>query len=1022
MKFTDIFIKRPVLATCVNLIVLLLGIQALSSLTVRQYPKSDIGVVSVKTAYIGASSELVRGFITTPLERVIASADGIEYIQSASAQGLSTIEVYLKLNYDPNAALTQIQAKIAQVRNDLPPEAEAPVIDIETADNRFASAYLSFYSTDLNNNQITDYLTRIVQPKLSAISGVQKADILGARTFAMRIWLDPEKLAALEISPTEVSNALRRNNYLAAIGATKGGMISINLNANTDLKTREEFENLVVREVEGALVRLGDIAEVVLGAESYDEDVKFNGEKATFMGIWVLPTANPLDVINDVRRTLPEIEKGFPVGLKLGIPYDSTRYIADSINEVVHTLLETILIVILVIYLFIGSFRAVMVPVVAIPLSLIGAFIFMNALGFSVNLLTLLAVVLAVGLVVDDAIVMLENVERFIKEEGLSPFDAALKGSRELVGPIISMTITLGAVYAPIGFQGGLTGALFREFAFTLAGAVVVSGFVALTLSPMMSSKLLKSHEAPSKFQVGVNNFFDWLKNSYDLLLVKTLGWRSVMVSFAVIMIFLAVPFYMFSAKELAPKEDTGVVFGIMGAAPNNSIEQTVQFADELGKLFRSLPEYAANFQLVYPTSGFSGVVLKPWSERTRTAMEIEGAVWMQASSLAGIQPIITTPPPLPGGSDFPVEMVISSTAEPIQIFEFANQLIGAAFGSGKFMFATSDLKYDQPQSRIVIDRDKVAALGINLQNVGSDLGVMLGGNYVNRFNIQGRSYKVIPQVARASRVNPEQLQDYHVEVGGGALVPVSTFASLEQIVEPRTLNRFQQLNSAKIQGVPVPGVTIDEALSALQAKAEEILPRGFSIDFSGESRQLRKEGSALVWTMLGALILIFLVLAAQFESFRDPFIVLLGSVPLAISGALIFTFLGATTINIYTQVGLITLVGLVSKNGILIVEFANKLQEEGLSKLEAVRQAAVTRLRPILMTSVATVVGHFPLIIATGAGSGSRNSIGIVLVSGMTIGTLFTLFVVPSIYLYIAKEKSLPGETPYDSLKVAMH
>jgi multidrug efflux pump len=1008
MSLTDIFIKRPVLSTCVNLILLLAGIQCLLNLTVRQYPKSDLGVVSVNTVYVGANSDLVRGFITSPLERVIASADGIEYIESSSAQGLSSINVYLKLNYDPNAALTQIQSKIAQVRNDLPPEAQAPTVNIETADNRFASMYLSFYSNELNGNQITDYLTRVVQPKLSAVSGVQKADILGARTFAMRVWLDSAKLAALKVSPSDVSAALQRNNYLAALGRTKGSMITVNLNANTDLRTKEEFEELVVKETAGVLVRLKDVASVVLGAEDYDQDVQFNGQKATFMGIWVLPTANPLDVINEVRRVLPLIEKAFPVGLKLGIPYDSTRYIADSINEVVNTLLETIVIVILVIYLFIGSFRAVLVPVVAIPLSLIGAFVFMSAFGFSVNLLTLLAIVLAVGLVVDDAIVMLENVERYVNEEGLSPFDAAIRGARELVGPIVAMTITLVAVYAPIGFQGGLTGALFREFAFTLAGAVFISGFVALTLSPMMSSKLLKRHEKPNVFQQKLNQIFDALKNNYGILLERTLGWRAVMATFAAIMIFLAVPFYLFSGKELAPREDQGIIFGIVQAGPNNSIEQTVRFADELGKIFRSLPEYAANFQLTFPGNGFSGVVLKPWSERARSSDQIEPELWMNAGGLAGIQPIITSPAPLPGGSDFPVELVISSTAPPIQIFEFANQLVGEAFASGFFMFADSDLKYDQPQSEVVIDRDKVAAMGINLQDVGINLGVMLSGNYVNRFNVQGRSYKVIPQVSRSLRLNPEQLRDYQIDIGNGRLVPVSTFATVKNIVEPRSLNRFQQLNSAKIQGVPRPGATIDQALSAIEAKAREILPADYTIDFAGESRQLRKEGSALVLTFSLALILIFLVLAGQFESFRDPFIILLGSVPLAISGALIFTFLDATTINIYTQVGLITLVGLVSKNGILIVEFANKLQEQGFSKLEAVREASLTRLRPILMTSVATVVGHFPLVIASGAGSGARNSIGIVLVSGMTIGTLFTLFVVPSIYLYIAKDRSV--------------
>lgn len=1007
MNFTELFIKRPVLAICVNLIVLFAGFQAIRALNVRQYPRSDLAVVTVQTNYIGANADLIRGFVTTPLERVIASADGIDYMESTSEQSKSTIKVYLKLNYDPNDALTQLQSKIAQVRNDLPPEAEAPILNIETTDSQFASMYLSFYSEDLSGNQITDYLTRVVQPKLSSVSGVQKADILGARTFAMRIWLDPDRMASLNISPREVSQALERNNYLSAVGSTKGSMIKVNLIANTDLKTKEEFEKLVIKEDNGTLVRLADVANVVLGAEDYEQDVQFDGQKATFMGIWVLPTANSLDVIKQVRADLPDVERALPTGMKLGIPYDSTRYIEDSVNEVIKTLLETVGIVIIVIYFFIGSIRSVFVPVVAIPLSLIGAAAVMYMFGFSINLLTLLAIVLAVGLVVDDAIVMLENVERHVREGGMKPIDAAIQGARELVGPIITMTITLAAVYAPIGFQGGLTGALFREFAFTLAGAVVVSGFVALTLSPMMASRLVHAVEEPNRFQIRLTNFFDGLKNNYERLLAKTLEWRAVMATFAVIMIVLAVPFYMFSTKELAPREDQGVIFGIVQASPNSSIEQTVMYADEVGKIFRSLPEYAANFQLTFPTFGFAGIVTKPWSERTRTTLDMEPEVWGRVGSVAGVRVIVTTPPPLPGGSDFPLEFVISTTAEPRQLYDFANQLVGDAFGSGLFMFADSDLKFDQPQSEVVIDRDKVASLGLNLQEVGADLSVMLGGNYVNRFNIQGRSYKVIPQVERSSRLNPEQLQNYHVTVADGTQVPVSTFATVERTVQPRSLNRFQQLNSAKIQGVPRPGASLDQALSFLEKRASEILPKGYAVDYAGESRQLRTEGGALMVTLMLALILIFLVLAAQFESFRDPFIILFGSVPLALSGALIFTFLDATTVNIYTQVGLITLVGLVSKNGILIVEFANKLQEEGMSKLEAVREAASTRLRPILMTSVATVVGHFPLVIATGAGSGARNSIGIVLVSGMTIGTLFTLFVVPSIYMYVARDRT---------------
>ena len=1006
MNLTDLFIRRPVVATVVNLIILLAGFQAIRMLNVRQYPRSDIAVVTVKTVYIGANADLVRGFITSPLERVIASADGIDYIESQSAQSMSTITVHLKLNFDTNAALTQIQSKVAQVRNDLPPEAQEPTIDLMTSDTQFASMYLSFYSKDLDSNQITDYLTRVVQPKLSAISGVQRADILGARTFAMRIWLKSERMAALNISPSDVRRALASNNYLSAVGATKGSMISVNLVANTDLRTPEEFRKMVIREQNGAVLRLEDVADVVMGAESYDEDVRFSGQKATFMGIWVLPTANSLDVIKAVRAEVPEIRAQLPVGMSVGVPYDATRYINDALHEVMDTLAETLLIVVIVIFLFLGSLRSIVIPVVAIPISLIGAAFLMLVFGFTLNLLTLLAIVLAVGLVVDDAIVVVENVERHL-QEGLTPLDAAIKGARELLGPIIAMTITLAAVYAPIGFQGGLTGTLFREFAFTLAGAVIVSGVVALTLSPMMSSKMLRAGDSHRGFAGWINHRFDSLRAFYIRRLTNSLKWRPVTLTMAVIVILLVVPFFLLSRNELAPKEDQGVVFGIVQAAPNSTIDQTSLYTEKVYDIFKSIPETAETFQLTNPTFGFSGMVTKPWSERKRSTEQIVGEVFGKVSSIPGVRVIATTPEPLPGGSQFPVEFVIASTAEPRQLLDFANQIVAAAMKSHKFMFADTDLKYDQPQTEVVFDRDKVASLGLNLQQVGADLGTMLGGNYVNRFSIQGRSYKVIPQATRIERLNVDQLKDFYVTGPGGKLVKLSTFATLKTSTEPRSLNRFQQLNAAKIQGAIPPGVTLDEALKVLEDEAKAILPKGYTVDYAGQARQLRVEGNQLYTTLLLSSILIFLVLAAQFESFRDPLIILLGSVPLALSGSLLFSVLGFTTLNIYSQIGLITLVGLVSKNGILIVEFANKLQETGMDKLQAVIEASGTRLRPILMTSVATVAGHFPLVLASGPGAGSRNSIGIVLVTGMIVGTIFTLFVVPSIYMVLAKDRT---------------
>jgi multidrug efflux pump len=1010
MKFTDLFVKRPVLAIVVNLVILIAGVQSIRALSVRQYPRSDIAVVNVTTAYVGANADLVRGFITTPLERVIASADGIDYMESSSAQGLSTITVHLTLNYDTNAALTQIQAKVAQVRNDLPPEAEAPTIDLQTADSQFAAIYFGFSSTDLDPNQITDYLTRVVQPKLSAISGVQRADILGARTFAMRIWLQPDRMAAHGISPSTVRDALARNNYLSALGHTKGSMVSVNLIANTDLRTPEEFSQLVVKEQNGVVVRLGDIADVDLGAENYEQDIRFNGEAATFMGVWVLPTANTLDVVAKVREALPGIRAQLPAGMKVGVPYDSTEYIQDAIKEVLSTLTETLLIVIVVIFLFLGSFRSVLIPIVAIPVSLIGAVFLMMVAGFTVNLLTLLAIVLSVGLVVDDAIVMVENVERHL-HEGKRPMQAAIDAARELVGPIIAMTITLAAVYAPIGIQGGLTGSLFREFAFTLAGAVVVSGIVALTLSPMMGARLLRAGGTERGFAGWINRRFESVRRGYTRSLTATLRYRPVVLTLWAIVTLLVVPFYMFSQRELAPAEDQGFFFGFVQGSPNATLDQTKLFTNQIFDVYNAMPEHASIFQITSPNGGMGGMVAKPWSERTKTTQQLMMEAMGPLSKIAGVRVIPQAPPPLPGGGNFPVDLVIASAAEPQQLNELAEQLVKKAFASGLFIFADADLKFDQPQAEVVFDRDKLRSQGVDLSQAGRDLSALLGANYVNRFSIQGRSYKVIPQVARAGRLTPEQLEQIYVTGAHDRLVPLSTFASLKTTTEPRDLRKFQQLNAVRIQGVIPPPVPLDQALRVLEDEAHRILPQGFNIDYAGESRQLRTEGAGFLGTFLLSAILIYLVLAAQFESFRDPFIVLAGSVPLAVSGALLFSFLNLTTLNIYSQVGLITLVGLVSKNGILIVQFANHLRETGAAKLDAIVEAAATRLRPILMTTAATVVGHFPLVLATGPGAGARNSIGIMLVSGMIIGTAFTLFVVPSIYMLVARNRVAVAE-----------
>jgi multidrug efflux pump len=1027
MKLTDLFIRRPVIAIVVNLVIVIAGLQAIRTLNVRQYPRNENAAITVTTAYVGANAELVRGFITTPLERAISAADGIDYIASQSTQGVSIIRANLRLNQDSIRALSEISSKVDQVRGDLPPEAEVPILNIESVESQFASAYLSFSSEFLEQNEITDYLVRIVQPRLSAIRGVQKAEILGARTFAMRIWLDPSRLAAHGVTPTDVQRALAANNYLAAVGQTKGSLIRVNLTANTDLASVEEFKRLVIREKDGAIIRIEDIGTVALGAESYDERVNFTGQTAVFIGAFVLPNSNALDVIRDVRKELEAIKKDLPSQLQATVAYDATAYIEDAIKEVVTTLLETLLIVIVVIFFFLGSFRSVLVPVVAIPVSLIGAVFLMQLFGFTLNLLTLLAVVLSVGLVVDDAIVMVENVERHLRD-GLSRTEAAIVGARELVTPIIAMTITLAAVYTPIAFQGGLTGSLFREFALTLAGAVMISGIVALTLSPVMSARFLNEHKSDRGLSARIDRGFQRLRTTYSRHLAFALDNRIGVYVVWLGLSALGLVMFSMSARELAPAEDQGVIFGILETPSNATLDQLGPFVDAIHDEAMSTPEAQFTFQVTTPGGGFWGVGLTPWAQRDRTVFDILPEITAKMSALPGIRTFPVLPPALPGGGQFPVEVVIASTAETPQILGLVEELQRRATESGMFAFPPIiDVKIDQPESEIVLDRDAVAELGLDLRQVGQQLAAAVGGNYVNRFSVAGRSYKVIPQLARKERLNPEQLEDIYIAGPAGQLIPLGTFATIKDTVTPRSLNRFQQLNAVTLSGVAIR--PLDEALGFLESEAEKILPQGYTVDYTGESRQLRKEANTFVPAFGLAILLIFLVLAAQFNSFRDPFVILAGSVPLAMFGASIFTFLQmpdpnmsfftdgwTTTLNVYSQVGLVTLIGLISKNGILIVEFANALQREGHSKLDAIKQASATRLRPILMTTLATVFGHFPLTLVSGPGAEARNSIGLVLVGGMTIGTVFTLFFVPAIYLLVSRDHKssvLDSESP---------
>ncbi|HLP06716.1 MAG TPA: efflux RND transporter permease subunit [Opitutaceae bacterium] len=1014
MRFTDLFIRRPILATVVNLFLLLGGWLCFKAMVIRQYPETNNAVVTVTTAYPGASADLIRGFITTPLEREIASADGIDFLESVSAPNTSIITAKLRLNYDPNDALTQITSKVNRVRSELPAAAEDPVFDVSVGETT-ASLYLSFSSETMEANQITDYLVRVVQPKLATVEGVQKAELLGGRTFAMRIWLKDDRMAALGLSPAAVRARLAAQNYLSAVGQTKGNMITVNLTAKTDLHTADEFREMVVLEKEGRIVRLGDIAEVALGAESYDTNISFNGSTGIFIDISVLPTANSVDVIKRVHSVWPSITSQFPSGLKGTVIYDATEFINLSIDEVTHTLIEAMIIVIVVIYLFLGSFRSVVIPIIAIPLSLVGGGIIMLAFGFSINLLTLLAMVLAIGLVVDDAIVVVENIHRHI-EEGLTPFDAAIKGAHELVGPVIAMTITLAAVYAPIGLQSGITGALFREFAFTLAGSVVVSGFVALTLTPMLSSKMLRHNPNRKGFEALLERGFEKLRRFYEQLLERVLANRPAVVLLTALIFASIIPFFKMSQSELAPTEDRGFVLGLISGSPNATLEQTERHTAQLQPMLtRSFPEVGTNFLILGfdPTSnlptasgGMAGLVLKPWDQRTRGAVALANELNEAAGAISGVKFAAVLPSSLPGASGgLPVQYVVSSTQSHARVVEVAEELMQRALASGMFVYADNGLKYDQPQADIVIDKEKAATLGIDMQALGADLGSMLGGGYVNRFSIDGRAYKVTPQVTRASRLTTEQLSGYYIGTGSGKLVPLSTIASIEHTTTPRNLTRFQQLNCATIGLVPRPGVTLGDALTWLNNEARQVFPEGFTADYKGELRQYVQEGSSLLATFALAIVVIFLVLAAQYESWRDPLIVML-AVPLSLAGALVFLFLGFATINIYTQVGLITLVGLITKHGILMVDFANGLQEQGRSVREAIEHAAGVRLRPILMTTAAMVLGVLPLVFAKGAGAESRYSMGLVIATGMSIGTFFTLFVVPVFYTFIAENR----------------
>ncbi|MNO43942.1 Multidrug efflux pump subunit AcrB [compost metagenome] len=1004
MAFTDPFIRRPVLATVVSLLIVLLGFQAYSKLTIRQYPQMENALITVTTAYPGANAETIQGYITQPMQQSLASAEGIDYMTSVSRQNFSVISIYARIGADSDRLFTELLAKANEVKNKLPQDAEDPVLSKEAADAS-ALMYISFYSSELSNPQITDYLSRVIQPKLATLPGMAEAEILGNQVFAMRIWLDPVKLAGYGLSASDVTDAVRRYNFLSAAGEVKGQYIVTSINANTELKSAEAFAAIPLKTEGDSRVLLGDVARVQMGAENYDTVSSFDGIPSVYIGIKGTPGANPLDVIKEVRKLMPELVAQLPPNLKAEIAYDATLFIQASINEVVKTLVEAILIVIVVVFLFLGALRSVLIPVVTIPLSMIGVLFFMQLMGYSINLLTLLAMVLAIGLVVDDAIVVVENIHRHI-EEGKTPLDAALEGAREIAMPVVSMTITLAAVYAPIGFLQGLTGALFKEFALTLAGAVVISGVVALTLSPMMCALLLRHEENPTGLAHRLDMLFERLKVRYEHILHGTLNTRPVVLVFAVLVLCLIPVLLMFTRSELAPDEDQGIIFMMATAPQPTNLDYLNAYSDEFRSIFKAFPEYYSSFQINGYNgvqSGIGGFLLKPWDERERTQMELLPQVQSKLDSISGLQIFGFNLPSLPGtGEGLPFAFVINTANDYESLLDVAQRVKERAEASGKFAFLDIDLAFDKPEVVVDIDRAKAAQMGVSMDTLGGTLATLLGEAEINRFTIEGRSYKVIAQVERAYRDNPNWLSNYYVRNNQGQMLPLSTLITISDRARPRQLNQFQQLNSAIIQGVPM--VSMGEAIDIVRSIASEEAPAGFSFDYAGAARQYVQEGSAL-WVTFGlALAIIFLVLAAQFESFRDPLVILV-TVPLSICGALIPLFLGLSSMNIYTQVGLVTLIGLISKHGILIVEFANQLRhQKGLTPREAVEQAAAIRLRPVLMTTAAMVFGMVPLIFASGAGAVSRFDIGTVIATGMSVGTLFTLFVLPCIYTLLAK------------------
>lgn len=1005
MRITDHFVHRPVLALVISSLIVLSGLFALNKLPIRQYPMLENSTINITTEYPGASAELMQGFVTQPIAQAVSSVEGIDYLTSSSVQGRSNITLRMQLNRDSTQAMTEVMTRVNQVRYRLPEDTFDPVIE-RSAGSDTALAYVGFASDELSVSELNDYLSRVVEPLFSSIEGVAKVESYGGQRLAMRVWLDSDRLTGFGLTATDVADAIRRNNYQAAPGTVKGQYVMANVRIDTDLSSVDEFRNLVIRNDGDDLVRLRDVGTVELGAAAGDSSGQMDGKPAVFVGVFPTPTGNPLVIVDGIREMLEQVDRTLPPGVEVKLGYETSRFIQASIDEVMHTLLEAVLIVVVVIYLCLGSLRSVLIPVVTIPLSMLGAAGLMLLFGFSLNLLTLLAMVLAIGLVVDDAIVVVENVHRHI-EAGRSPVAAALIGAREVAGPVIAMTITLAAVYAPIGLMGGLTGALFREFALTLAGSVIVSGVVALTLSPVMSSLLLPEGRNQGWLARTSDRFFAGLMRRYGQALEVSLRHRWLAGSVALAVCVSLPLLYQMPQRELAPAEDQASILTAIKSPQHANLDYVERFADKLDAIMGRIPEATSTWMINGtdgPAESFGGVILSDWDQRQRSGAEITQQLQSAVAEVEGNSIFVFQEPPLPGSSGgLPVQMVLRSAQDHAVVFEAMEQLKQSARQSGLFVVVDSDLDYNNPVVDVHVDRARANTLGIRMADIGESLAVLVGENYINRFALQGRSYDVIPQSIRSQRLTPDALERQFVRTENDMLVPLSTVVDVSMQVEPNRLTQFDQQNAATLQAIPAPGVSLGQAVAFLEQQAQE-LPAGFSHDWQAESRQYTQEGNTLMWAFMAALVVIYLVLAAQYESLVDPLIILI-TVPLSICGALLPLALGWSTFNIYTQIGLVTLIGLISKHGILMVEFANELQaHEGLSRSEAILRAARIRLRPVLMTTAAMVLGLIPLVLATGAGANSRFGLGVVIVCGMLIGTLFTLFVLPTIYSLIGR------------------